>query len=130
MKKAIIIILITLSMCGISQVYAAPQLNISQDDCRDCHGDTVDIHHEFIYLIVCEDCHGITPGAPGWRLCLNCHAGFDHHVGAAGNCSTCHDDKQFQGGNSQSGASHVSGDFKTDGSNGNSGGKNQHRKGK
>ena len=96
--KWIGIVLVLTGLLCLHVSYGLPTLNLNQEDCERCHGNnTVDLHHTLVGEYSCPDCH--INGEWQWidlTYCVTCHEGFDHHDGAQGDCSRCHDDKQQQ----------------------------------
>lgn len=94
--KWIGIVLVLVGLLCLHVTHGLPTLNLDQEDCERCHGNnTADLHHVLVGSYQCTDCHLDENG--NWidlTLCVTCHDGFDHHEGAQGICSDCHDDKQ------------------------------------
>lgn len=83
-------------VCCIVGASGAPTLNLTEERCRNCHGNEVGstslLHHSI--TLTCQECHIGLIYPDDWRNCNNCHIDFDHHNDVQGGCGSCHDDKQ------------------------------------
>lgn len=85
-------LLLVALICCIAAALPDAEDGLTTDDCHNCHGDTIGMHH---VTVNCVGCHIDQRGVwVDFRNCSSCHADFNHHDDANGRCADCHDDKQ------------------------------------